>query len=278
MKNKYPFPQTGELVVCRVTNIQRGYVQVALEDYSGLSHEDAAQGMIHISELSNRWVRNISSIVSIGQRVVLSVLRVNESRGYLDLSLRRVNKTQSTSKMGSWKYTKKLEGLLEYFGQQHNTTLDALYKTALFALIDKYGDIRTAFEEIKENGIDELNGVEEISMEDALKQDFYELIIANIQISTINIVMEYDIRSTLGNGVEIIKKALQKAKKIKAPKGVEISMSYIGSPIYRCEITARDFPTAEKHLNKITQTIEKAIGNNGSVIMERDQLSNAQKA
>ena len=51
--------------------------------------------MVHISELWNQWVKNIHSLISVGQKVVLLVLRVNEERGYVDLSLRPFYGTES---------------------------------------------------------------------------------------------------------------------------------------------------------------------------------------
>ena len=53
MLNRNPFPTTGELVICKVINVDRVYVRVSLEDYGGLSHETHASGMIHIKELKN---------------------------------------------------------------------------------------------------------------------------------------------------------------------------------------------------------------------------------
>lgn len=277
MLNRNPFPTPGELVICRVTNVQRGYVQVELEDYSGLQREEHAQGMIHISELSNRWVKNITSIVSVGQRVVLQALRVNEDRGYLDLSLRRVNKIQRTTTMNAWRYAVKLEGLLNFFAEKHGMTLVELYEKAIWTLIDTYGDIRTAFEEIKEEGFEVLENLEKIDLTPEIKQELFDLIIENVTISKVNLTVEYDIRSFEGNGIELIKEALNSAAKLRRKKGVETNFFYIGAPIYRMELEAKDYPDAEKHLSKVTAKIESVIGNKGKVECLRDELSNAQK-
>jgi translation initiation factor 2 subunit 1 len=277
VKNKSAFPQPGELVICKIKNVQKGYVQVSLEDYAGLKNENNAQGMVHISELSNRWVKNINSIVSIGQKVVLTVLRVNEDRGYVDLSLRRVNKAQRQTKMNEWKYATKLEGLLKFFAEQHNLSIEELFEKVLFNIIDKYGDLRTAFEDIKEEGIEELNNVEDLDISDELRDDLFNLITNNITISKINLNLEFEIRTKAGDGIQKIKDAIRGATKIRKPKGIEIDFSYIGAPVYRCEIEAKDYQSAEKHLGKIREKIESIILPDGSVELIRDQLSNAQK-
>ncbi|MHA1776901.1 MAG: hypothetical protein DRO88_01330 [Promethearchaeia archaeon] len=276
MLNRNPFPEPGELVICRVINIQRGYVQVELEDYAGLPHEERAQGMVHISELSNRWVKNINSLISIGQRLVLQVVRVNKDRGYLDLSLRRVNKIQRTTVMNQWRYAIKLEGLLNFFAEQHNMTLMELYEKAIWALIDNYGDIRSAFEAIKEDGIEALSSTPGLEISEELQKELYKLIVENITISKVNLQVEFDIRSYLGNGVEIIKDAFNAVNKIRKPKGVEISFAYIGAPIYRMNLEAKDYITAEKFLEKVHTKFQETIGNAGTVQLLREDLSNEQ--
>lgn len=277
MLNRNPFPEPGELVVCRVVHIQNGYVQVELEDYSGLPREQRAQGMVHISELSNRWVKNINSLVSVGQRLVLQVIRVNKDRGYLDLSLRRVNKIQRSTIMNQWRYAIKLEGLLNFFAEQHNMTLMELYEKAIWALIDNYGDIRTAFETIKEDGFEALSSTPGLEISEELQQELFQLIVDNVTISKVNLQVEFDVRSYLGNGVEVIKDAFSAVNRLRKPKGVEVSFAYIGAPIYRMNLEAKDYPTAEKFLEKVHKKLQETLGNNGTVQLLREELSNEQK-
>jgi translation initiation factor 2 subunit 1 len=275
---KENFPELGELVVSRVTGIQGGYVEVDLEDYKGLESEEHAHGMVHLSELSNRWVKNIHSIISIGQRVVLLVLRIDKERGYVDLSLRRVTKEQKTNKMNAWRYATKAENMLKFFCEQHNITIEQLYQQLLFPLLSKYSDLRTALEEIKEEGMAVLNNIPEIGASELIKKDFITFVHDNVTINKIEISAEFKVRSHIGNGVVLIKNAFAEAKKIKNTKGVEVKIFYVGSPNYRVQIEANDYPDAEKHLEKIQKKVEKIIGNQGSVILVRDVLSNEQKS
>ena len=94
VKSKTKFPKEGKFVVAKVTEVQDQYVYVELIDFEGLDSEECARGMIHISEISSRWIKNIRNYVRIGQRVVLRVLRVDAEKGHVDLSLRRVNSAQ----------------------------------------------------------------------------------------------------------------------------------------------------------------------------------------
>ncbi len=63
-KKQAKFPDQDELVVCQIIHVERMYVYADLEDYEGNTPGGRARGMVHISELANRWIRNISNYVS----------------------------------------------------------------------------------------------------------------------------------------------------------------------------------------------------------------------
>lgn len=212
-----------------------------------------------------------------GQRVVLLTLRVNEEKGYVDLSLRRVNGEQKANKMNEWRYATKVENLLKFFAEQNKITLEEIYAKAIFPLIDKYGDIRTALETIKDEGKTVLDNTPGFNLPQNIKDAFCKLIEENVSIHKISITAEYEIRSFQGNGINIIKDAILSAAKIRRPKGLDLKFYYIGAPIYRCVIEAEDYRTAEKFLEKVTKKIESTILPEGSIEVHRDNLSNEQK-
>ena len=51
---------------------------------------DNIEGMILLSELSRRRIRSIGKLIRIGRNEVVMCMRVDEDKGYLDLSKRRV--------------------------------------------------------------------------------------------------------------------------------------------------------------------------------------------
>ncbi len=275
MRYSEPFPRIGELVVAQVESIQRNTVQVKLEDFTGLPHEENAHGMVHISELSNRWVKNINNLVSIGQRVILTVLRVNESRGYVDLSLRRVSSTQRKLKMNEWKHNKKIQGLLKFYAEQHGMDIDELYDKALYNIIDTYGDFRSGFELIKEEGRKEMDKIaDQLDLTEEQIDDLYELIQKNVKIPKIEITGEFEIISYEGNGIKIIQDALLSLDELEKPKGVEVDLQYIGAPIYRVEIKAKEYPEAERFLSDMEEKIQETITGNSYFELHRENLSN----
>ncbi|MDD2258408.1 MAG: S1 RNA-binding domain-containing protein [Bacilli bacterium] len=75
----------GDILNGEISNIVGYGAFVKTKDYDGL---------IHISEISDKFVRNIHDFLSIGQKVRVEVLDVDENSKQLKLSFKSVNKTR----------------------------------------------------------------------------------------------------------------------------------------------------------------------------------------
>jgi predicted RNA-binding protein with RPS1 domain len=73
----------GEIVYGKITNILGYGAFVTVNEYDGL---------IHISEFSDNYVRSIDDYVTVGQQVKLKVLDVDEKRKRLRLSYKFLNR------------------------------------------------------------------------------------------------------------------------------------------------------------------------------------------
>lgn len=73
----------GDIVYGVITNIIGYGAFVEVNDYTGL---------IHISEFSDNYVRNINDFVEVGEKVKLKVIDVDEERKRLKLSYKVLNK------------------------------------------------------------------------------------------------------------------------------------------------------------------------------------------
>src|SRR3989338_2887568 len=94
-------PEEGDIVLCTVKDITHNSIFVVLDEYNGV------EGMIHISEISPGRIRNIRDYVKEGKKIVCKILRVNQEKNYLELSLRRVNQMQRIVKNNEYKQEQK---------------------------------------------------------------------------------------------------------------------------------------------------------------------------
>ena len=87
MKNKY---KIGNIVTGCVTGIEKYGIFVSLDDYYS--------GLIHISEISDFFVRNINDYVTIGETIRVKVLEVDEETSHVKLSIKNFNYRNSSRK------------------------------------------------------------------------------------------------------------------------------------------------------------------------------------
>src|SRR4030067_3723450 len=89
---KPEWPEPGDLVLTSVQRITDYGAYVTLDEYE-------KEGLLHVSEGSSGWVRNIREFVREGQKTVLKVLRVDPEKRHVDLSLRRVSRRERREKL-----------------------------------------------------------------------------------------------------------------------------------------------------------------------------------
>ncbi|CAH1415077.1 unnamed protein product [Lactuca virosa] len=79
------FPDVDIAVMIQVKSIGEMCAYVSLLEYNNI------EGMILLSELSRRRIRSINSLIKVGRTELVMVLHVDEDKGYVNLSKRRVS-------------------------------------------------------------------------------------------------------------------------------------------------------------------------------------------
>ena len=273
VKNRDPFPKEGAFIMGRVVDIQNQYIYVDLPDYDGIPSEDMARGMIHISEISSRWVRIIRSLVRVGQRLVLRVVKVVPDKGQIDLSLRRVNSAQKDLIAKEHKYANKFENLLQFLTETEgiDLTLDQAYELIGWPIKEQFDFYQEAIEALKEEGEEILSDLTDIP--DHVKDAYLKIVEENVEISTVNIIGKIKLINKSGDGINKVKETLNKVANV-IDKPVEtrnISLSYLGAPFYRLEIVSKDYLDAESILSDALEVLESSTQkNDGSFEFIRD--------
>ena len=100
------YPEQGELVLCTVQNIQGTTVFAKLDKYG-------KTGVIHTSEIAPGRIRNIRDYVVPNKKIVCKVLRLDISKGHIDLSLRRVTRKDTQEIIKQFKKEQVANKILE---------------------------------------------------------------------------------------------------------------------------------------------------------------------
>ncbi|MBI4167315.1 MAG: S1 RNA-binding domain-containing protein, partial [Candidatus Aenigmarchaeota archaeon] len=240
------FPVVGELIVGTITTVNPYSAAVRLEEYDRL-------GMIHISEVSSRWVRDIREFAKENQRSVCKVVKVDEEQGHINLSLKRVSKEEYDRKMSDYKSEEKAEKILDDIGKKFGKNLDQMYEEIGYLLQDNFGSLFKAFKiALKDKNLLIKKGLDE-KYADAIEQAATEV----FQESEIEIKCKLNLTSSKPDGIVSIKKALLAAEK----EGIEIR--YISAPIYMLKLTGADPKKTEKKVKAIADAISVDIEKSG---------------
>ena len=239
---KKGFPEEGDLLLCRVTNIHYNSVFVNLEEYENKS------GMIHISEISAGRIKNIREFVAEGKVIVCKVLRINMERGYIDLSLRRVNKGQQRTKSEEMKQEQRVEKLIEFYCAQNKKDILQVYPAVATPLMQHFSYIHQAFNEVVKNDADLSQWGVPKPLADALKIIIKE----NIKPKEVVIKGILSLTSYAPNAIEVIQGVLHEA----GSTSPLLSITYAGGGKYNMVVKTDNFKTAEKVLKDAS---EKAI-------------------
>jgi len=249
---KVEWPEAGDLVIASVQRITDFGAYVKLDEYE-------KEGLLHLSEVSSGWVRNIRDFVREGQKTVLKVLRVNPEKGHIDLSLRRVSRHERREKILSWKRERKAESLLRSVSEKLNMPYEDLNAKA-GTIEDKFGGIYETLEKAAREGPDLL-------IEAGLPQDIAvalaEVAKDKIKPPMVKIKGLLELQCPKPNGILHIKEALLSAQKIEKPRDTRIRLYTVAAPKYAVEVLAEDYKEAEKILQKAAEAAIKTITSAG---------------
>ncbi len=241
------FPEVGEFVVGTVKTVNPNSAFIKLENYD-------LEGMVHISEISSSWIRDIRRHVKKGQLVVAKVIRVDPSRGFVGLSLKRVAPNQKKDVLQSYKLEKRSKNFLSFIAKSMKLSEDEVEKKVGKPLRDEFGSVYAGFEVA-------LVEPERIK---SLLPKYADIITKvakkNIKIKEFTMKLRIRLSSNAGDGIDRIKKALEKTK---------LDVSYVSAPEYVLSLKTKDPKRGERVLHEEAEKIiaeMKSFGGEGSIV------------
>jgi translation initiation factor 2 subunit 1 len=233
-----------EKVIVTVINITPYSALCKLEEYPG------KEGMIHISEVSGKWVRDIKKFVKLNKTYVAKVVRLDEKKGHINLSLKRVARIEKTRKMEDYKREQKAEKILEKIAKKKKISLDEAYEKIGFGLQENFGDMFKAF--------DIASKTPELLVQRGVSKDWVDVIHKvskeSIKRKKIKIKTELQVKFFTGDGIERVKEFLNELS-----NKYGVNVKYISAPKYSAEIESENPKLAQKELIKKLTTATSSI-------------------
>lgn len=252
-ERKPEYPENGDLVIATIETVTDYGAYAKLDEYN-------KRGLLHVSEISSSWIRNIRDFVREGQKTVLKVLRVDTEKGHIDLSLRRVNKRERIEKVMSWKKERKADALLKGVAEKVGLSLDEVYTKAGRLIEEKYS-LYDGFEKAAIEGPDTLTS---IGVPENLAKVFADVAKERIHVKLVKVRGTLEVHCAKPNGVKIIKTTFLDAEKEKTEDS-DVRFYVMAAPKYVVEVSAPNWKRAEDVLGKVSDSVVKNITKAGGL-------------
>lgn len=232
-------PEVGALVVGVVTKIFAHGAFVELEDFD-------AEVMIHISEISPKWIKNIRDFVQEGKIVVAKILRINREKGYIDATLKGVSEDLKRKTLEARKNEQKAMKMLKSIAERLGKKPEEAYAKVGLKLEEKYGRIYPGLEAAAQDS----EALKNAGVDAAWLEPVQKLVTEQIQPRFVDIDGYLKLTNAGPQGVEAIRNALVAAEK-EETHSEEVKIQYVGAPMYRIKVKSKDYKTAEADLRKV---------------------------
>jgi translation initiation factor 2 subunit 1 len=240
-------PEWSELVICTTKKISPFAAWCSLDEYEKL------EGMIHISEVAGKWVRDIRKFVKPDKQYVAKVVKIEQDKNLISLSIKRVSRQEEKEKWNEYRKEQRAEKILEQAAKDLNKTVDQGYNEIGHLLQDKFGELFVAFEKIKKSPetLAKLN----------ISKEWSDSLVASIDRSFIEkeIVLkaEIELKSYSKDGINKIKELLGEFE-----EKTNAEVRYISAPKYRIEMKSKnpkqDMKNLTSQLNRIIEQGKKS--------------------
>ena len=252
-------PEVGELVLALVTSMSSHGAKVVLEEYNNM------YGFLHVSEIATGWVKNVSRFITVNQKVVLKVIRVDSARTEVDLSLRQVSGEDRKQKLLSIKRYDKSRSIFDTLQTKAKLTEDQ--KNEYFDKVEnQFGTVYSGLEElIRDRG----EAFDKLGIPKKVVTELANISKSKISIPMVNVTGIIQVTTQDPDGINLIKSSMSQVLSNKSGKKVEIS--YLGSPKYKITVYSEDYKSAEKKLSSALEKIKKSIGKKADFSFSKEQ-------
>ena len=252
-------PEVGELVLALVTSMSSHGAKVVLEEYNNM------YGFLHVSEIATGWVKNVSRFITVNQKVVLKVIRVDSARTEVDLSLRQVSGEDRKQKLLSIKRYDKSRSIFDTLQTKAKLTEDQ--KNEYFDKVEnQFGTVYSGLEELIR---DRVEAFDKLGIPEKVVAELANISKSKISIPMVNVTGIIQVTTQDPDGINLIKSSMSQVLSNKAGKKVEIS--YLGSPKYKITVYSEDYKSAEKKLSSALEKIKKSIGKKADFSFSKEQ-------
>lgn len=260
-ENEFPEVDDRSMVVVQVLKMDdKSGAYVSLLEYDG------KEGMINLGELSKKRIRSLRKILMIGGIEVCSVMSVDEEKGYINLSKKRVEPDDAAPVMERFAKAKAVHGIMQHVSKTHGIQVEDLCSKVSWPLHAKHGSAFDAFKKhLEEDDLDvwadvdfSQPGTDVSHLADKLKQDIEMQMRRRLIASTLRLQAKCEVSCTEYEGIDAVKEALMEGFKA-SKEDYEVSIKLIAHPVFALSCICRDKEMGVATLTEALELVKKSI-------------------
>jgi len=242
------YPKVDDLVMVEVKSIEEMGAYVALKEYNDI------EGMILLSELSRRRIRSINKIIRVGRLEVVVVLRVDEDKGYIDLSNRRVSEEDSAICEEKYNKSKAVHSIMRHVAETTHLELEQLYQKVGWPLYKKFGHAYEAFK----MALTDASVLDPLELDAPLMDALIKNIKRRLTPQPVKVRADIEVTCFHYEGIDAIKAALKKGQSCSTEEA-PIAIKLVAPPLYVVVTTSLQKDVGIKALQTAIENIKEEI-------------------
>ena len=206
---------------------------------------------------------HLKKVLSVGKVLVLQVINVDNVKGFIDLSNKNIKPEEVDKCNLRYAKSKQVENIVKLLALRTYKSMETIYKKIIWPLYKTHNHALDALEEVIEKG--NLSILNRLNVNDEIKNE-----LMNTLKKSMPIKIRADFKLTCFNfdGIEAIKEALLKGEK-KSTENIQIKLSIIKAPLYRCILTTMNIEKGFEIMNQVLEVIKRSIeARNGNYLLK----------
>ncbi len=262
------YPSLDENVVVRIEKMEDTGATVSLLEYNDIN------GIVLRTQFAKKFIRSIKKIIRVGSIEVVNVLRVDENKGFIDLSKSVITPKDYERSMEKYEKAKLVHLITNLICDKIGMDYIEFCELFIWKLYDKYEHAYNAFRLINEE--DSNIVLKDFNFDDNTKNIIVDEIKKKMISPISKIRGDFEIKCSTENGIDSIKEALN--IEIELEDNIEIKL--VSSPQFLIQMDTRDKEKGLDLIKLILKNIENKINKLGGtfkIIYEPKILSNTDK-
>eukprot|EP01038_Epipyxis_sp_PR26KG_P004824 gene4824-6759_t len=250
-----PLPLVDEVVMVNVREIGEMGAYVTLLEY------DDIEGMILKSELSRKRIRSINKLVRVNRNEIAMVIRVDNDKGYIDLSKSKVQPEDVVKCEERYNKAKAVHSVFRHVAEVKGLRLDDLYEKVAWPLYRKYGHCYDAFKIALSGEADEKGATDifqDIEVDPDVKESLLTYVRRRLAPQPVKIRADIEVTCFTYEGIDAIKAALMEGES-KSTSDAQVKIKLISPPMYVMTTMTLDKDYGIEVMNQAIEAINAVI-------------------